>query len=148
MWMPSERSRDHFNSVLCLTQDYKNRVTAMCPRVLRLSVNIKDTAGCCVFRKQVSLHKQLYKKAAPPLSWCVCLHVFSILWAVSVTAPLPSMVASVYYAHGHIGLLAQWHNCDAPSHDTVLSSTRPLGSADIFLDVNRYMEKKIQAVSF
>lgn len=79
MWMPSERSRDHFNSVLCLTQDYKNRVTAMCPRVLRLSVNIKDTAGCCVFRKQVSLHKQLYNKSCPsPLLMCLpaCLFHF------------------------------------------------------------------------
>lgn len=65
--MPSERSRDHFNSVLRLTQDYKNRV--VCLRVLRLPVNIKDTAGCCVFLESRSLCTNSYiTKGAPPLS--------------------------------------------------------------------------------
>lgn len=40
--------------IACLTQVYNNCVIAARPRVLQLSVNIKGTAGCCVFRKQVS----------------------------------------------------------------------------------------------
>lgn len=71
-----------------------------------LSVNIKDTAGCSVLIKQVSVHKQLINKRRPsPLP--TCLPVFSILWPVSITAPLPWIAASVYYAHGGY---SNWHN--------------------------------------
>lgn len=92
-----ERSRDSFKSLLCLAQVDNNGVR-VCPRVLRLSVNIKDTAGCCVFRGQVSVHKQLINKSHTSLSRCVCLCVFSVLWAVSVTARRPQC-SQVFITH-------------------------------------------------
>lgn len=67
-----------------------------------LSVNIKDTAGRGVLIKPISVDKQLINKRRPsPLP--VCLPVFSILWAVSITPRSSWMATSVYYAHGSIG---------------------------------------------
>lgn len=65
--------------------------------VLVLSVNIKDTAGCSVLIKQVSVHKQLINKSARPLSRCICLSV--PFYDRSGLRPAPWIATSVYYAH-------------------------------------------------
>lgn len=83
---------------------------------LSLSVNIKDTAGCSVLIKQVSVHKQLINKGrtSPLPDAFACLFPF---YDRSVLHPAP--------LNGHKCLLctrrrqkrpAQWHNCDTPSH--------------------------------
>lgn len=68
----------------------------LCP--LAPSLNIKDTAGCSVLIKQVSVHKQLIDKSAPPLSRCVCLSF--PFYDRSGLHPAPWIATSVYYAHG------------------------------------------------
>lgn len=126
MWMPSKHSRDHFNSVLRLTQDYKNRVTAVCPRVLRLSVNIKDTAGCCVFRKQVSLHKQLYNKSCPfPLLMFACMSF--PFYGPSVLQPRCLQWLRVFITH--TATSGYWHN---DTIVTLLHTTRPYLPHDLW----------------
>lgn len=129
--------------LLCLAQVDNNGVR-VCPRVLRLSVNIKDTAGCCVFRKQVSVHKQLINKSHPSLSRCVL--PACRFYGPSVLQPAALNAHKCLLHTRQQQLLAQWHNCDAPSHDTALSSTRPQGSAGIFLDVNGYKDVMVYII--
>lgn len=69
----------------------------LCP--LALSMNIKDTAGCSVLIKQVSVHKQLINKRRPsPLS-DVFACLFHFMTGQYYTL-LPWIATSVYYAHG------------------------------------------------
>lgn len=72
----------------------------LCP--LALSVNIKDTAGCSVLIKQVSVHKQLINKRCPSPLPDVFACLFHFMTGQYYT-PLPWIATSVYYAHGGSG---------------------------------------------
>lgn len=110
------------------------------------SVNMKDTAGCGVLIKRLPVHKQLINKRRPLPSADAFVRLFSILWPVSVTALLPSIATSVYYAHGGH---SHWHNdtivtppphAATTPHATGPSSSQPRGQLTYFWQ-QEYTEK-------
>lgn len=78
-----------------------------------LSVNIKDTAGCSVLIKQVSVHKQLINKSrpSPPPDVFACLFHFTTGQCYTTAPPEWPQVFIMRTAAAAIGTMTQlWHS--------------------------------------